>query len=96
MNKFGTTDYSFSTHAKHWGEMKGFALGLQFNPYSPVTDADFEQFHTLVGDAPVLESATTDEISTYKQNLVEARTILMNSYGFDAANEGDANGEGGW
>ena len=48
------------------------------NPYSPVTDADFEQFHTLVGDAPVLESADADTISNYKQNLVDARTILMN------------------
>ena len=76
--------------------MKGFALGLQFNPYSPVTNEDFEQFHSLVGDAPVLESATAGEISAYKESLSDARTILINSYGFDAANEGDANGEGGW
>ena len=26
--------YSYANHAKHWGELKGFALGLQFNPWS--------------------------------------------------------------
>ena len=96
MNKFGTADYSFSTHAKHWGEMKGFALGLQFNPYSPVTSEDFEQFHTLVGDAPVLLSASADDIATYKQNLVDARALLVSAYGYDAANVGDDGGLGGW
>ena len=36
MSKFGTADYSYANHAKHWGELKGFALGLQFNPWSPL------------------------------------------------------------
>ena len=34
--------------------MKGFAIGLQFNPRSPLTDAQFEQIHTLMGTEPVL------------------------------------------
>jgi hypothetical protein len=38
MAKFGEDDYSFNDHAKHWSEMKGFALGLQFNPDSPMHD----------------------------------------------------------
>ena len=29
MSDFGTADYSFSSHAKHWGELKGFSLALQ-------------------------------------------------------------------
>lgn len=37
-DNFGTDEYSFSNHAKHWSEMKGFALGLQFNPNSPMHD----------------------------------------------------------
>ena len=28
-------DYSFYDHAKHWSEMKGFALSFQFNRRSP-------------------------------------------------------------
>ena len=36
MAKLGTDEYDFYAHAKHWGELKGFALGLQFNPDSPL------------------------------------------------------------
>ena len=27
---------NFNNYTKHWGEMKGFALGLQFSPWSPL------------------------------------------------------------
>jgi len=76
--------YSFTTHAKHWSELKGFALGLQFNPRSPLTSENFVKFHTLVGDAPVLPSATQEEIDAYDADLKEARDILRDAYGFDA------------
>ena len=36
MAKLGIEDYDFYQHAKHWSELKGFALGLQFNPDSPL------------------------------------------------------------
>ncbi|MBT6434435.1 MAG: DUF4856 domain-containing protein [Deltaproteobacteria bacterium] len=36
MAAHGSDDYSFYNHAKHWSELKGFALGLQFNPNSPL------------------------------------------------------------
>ena len=32
MNRLGADDGSFDDHAKHWSEMKGFALSFQFNP----------------------------------------------------------------
>ena len=41
LNNIGTDDFSYSDLAKHWSEMKGFALGLQFNRLSPVTDEQF-------------------------------------------------------
>ena len=34
-------EYDFYTHAKHWSEMKGFALGLQFNTNSPLHQSDY-------------------------------------------------------
>ena len=85
MAKFGTAEYSFIDHAKHWSELKGFALGLQFNPASPVTDEQFVQLHSLLGDAPVLPTATGDEIERYRADLIAARTLLGNAYGFGAA-----------
>lgn len=53
---------NFKNMAKHWGEMKGFALALQFSPYSPFRDGsvagvtldDLRSVLTLMGDAPVL------------------------------------------
>ncbi len=96
MAKFDTDAYSFAKHAKGWSEMKGFALAFQFNPASPLSDADFAKFHQLVGDAPVLETASADDIAAYEADLLEARALLGAAYEFAAANLGDDNGAGGW
>ncbi|MBH24190.1 MAG: DUF4856 domain-containing protein [Myxococcales bacterium] len=96
MEKFGTDDYSFAEHAKVWSEMKGFALGFQFNPRSPVSDEDFTALHALLRDAPVLSDADSAEIDAYRSDLVAARDILRDAYGFDSSNMGDDKGEGGW
>ncbi len=60
-NVFANTA-NFLSLAKHWGEMKGFALSLQFSPFSPFRTGDIagidinslEQVLSLMGDAPVL------------------------------------------
>jgi hypothetical protein len=96
MAAFDTDAYVFVDHAKHWSEMKGFLLAAQFNPASPLTDADFETLHTLLGDAPTLAAAGVEAIEAYRTNLLEARGLLGDAYGFDAANLGDDNGLNGW
>ena len=91
---------NFTDLAKHWSEMKGFALGLQFSPYSPfrsgdVTDIDVDDLKkvlSLMGDAPVLADGTqmgaafTGGVDQYKTDLIEARDILQQAYGFDTTN----------
>ena len=60
-NQFADLD-NFLDLAKHWSEMKGFALSLQFNPDSPFRSGavanidinDLKQVLDLMGDAPVL------------------------------------------
>ena len=46
MGNFVGTDFAdvsnFLDLAKHWGEMKGFALALQFSPYSPFRDGSVD------------------------------------------------------
>jgi len=79
-------DYSFVNHAKHWSEMKGFALGLQFNPRSKVDPTAFAQLHDLVGDAPVLATASVAQRSQYVSDLLAARDILELAYGFAPVN----------
>ena len=83
MSTFGTADYVFLDHAKHWSELKGFALGLQFNPDSPLSDAEFARLHTLLRDAPVLPGDPGE--GSYADDLLEARDLLGAAYGFDAA-----------
>jgi uncharacterized surface protein with fasciclin (FAS1) repeats len=86
MAKFGTADYSFADHAKHWGELKGFSLGFQFSPHSPLSAEDFASFHSKVGDAPVLEDAGAEAIAAYEAALQEAAAILGAAYGFADVN----------
>lgn len=83
MDTFGTVDYSYADHIKHWAEMKGFALGLQFNPRSPLNEGTlFADFHALVGERPVLPDAAAQDISDYEQALLDARDLLESAYGF--------------
>jgi hypothetical protein len=94
--KFGTQEYDFYDHAKHWSELKGFALSLQFNPRKKISDTQLESLHTQVGDAPVLPSADASAITLNKQALLDARALLLAVYGFDAKNIGDDDGNNGW
>ena len=86
LDKIGTEDFSYSDLAKHWSEMKAFALNFQFNPRSPVTAEQFAQVHQLMGMAPVMNA---DGIEAYKASLIEARDILQAAYEFDAENVAD-------
>jgi hypothetical protein len=87
-------DYVFLDHAKHWSELKGFALSLQFNPRKKLSDAQFATLHEKLGIAPALPGdANFDD---YKAGLIDARQILADAYGVAAANIGDDNGAGGW
>ena len=85
----------FGDVAKHWSEMKGFALAFQFNRRSPML-GEFETLHDLLGDAPVLSSALQADIDQYTADLRTARGLLHTAYGFDAANMGDDDGLNGW
>lgn len=81
----GTVDFNLSDLAKHWSEMKGFGLGLQFNPYSDLTDSEFEQIHAYFQDAPVFDDAAPADVEDYIADLKAARTILQEALGFEAS-----------
>lgn len=83
LDKLGTADYVFADAAKHWSELKGFALNFQFNPRSPMSDEQFAQLHELIGMAPAI---TADAAESYKANLLAARELLQTVYGFSEQN----------
>ncbi|GAB3032558.1 cadherin repeat domain-containing protein [Bowmanella dokdonensis] len=81
LSKLASDAFSLADLAKHWSEMKGFALGLQFNRFSPMLE-DFEQLHQLLGDAPVFQG----DVEAYQANLIQARDMLQAAYGFEQQN----------
>ena len=72
---------TFTDVAKHYSEMKGFALSLQFNRLSALSDAQFVELHDLLGQAPDL-----DDVAAYQTDLIAARALIGAAYGFDAGN----------
>ncbi len=81
-----TGAYVFLDHAQHFSEMKGFALGLQFNPNKRISDAQLVELHAALGDAPVLATATMQERLDYLARLTQARSILKTAYDFSTNN----------
>ena len=87
MDAIESDDHSFADHAKHWSELKGFALGFQFNPRSPMNEVDFEAVHAAIGDAPVGASASDPvDDASYRAALLDARSLIGDAYDFDEAN----------
>ena len=76
-------EFDFKTTAKHFSELKGFALGLQFNPFSKLSSADFVKVHDLIGAKPVL---VVTEVEQYQKDLIAARDILRDALEYDAEN----------
>jgi hypothetical protein len=74
--------------------LKGFALSLQFSPFSPFRDtdvtvvdlSDLRAVYSLIGTAPVLATDGQATIDAYLNSLLEARNILQAAYNFDAEN----------
>lgn len=87
----------FKDLAKHWSEMKGFALNLQFSPVSPFRAdaealADLKEILAAMGDAPVLADGTQAGVAfeggvdQYIADLLAARALMQNAYDFDTEN----------
>jgi hypothetical protein len=84
--KYATADFNSKDLAKHWSEMKGFALGLQFSQVPVISMADLKSVHEAFGEAPVLLGADQAAVIAYVAKLAEARTVIQAAYAFDADN----------
>ena len=72
--------------AKHWSEMKGFALYLQFSPNSPFRkDADTLTVYQVLLEAMGDEAkfGSVEEAQVYLNTLTEIRGWFGTAYGFD-------------
>jgi hypothetical protein len=77
------TEMTLADRAKHWAEMKGFALSLQFSPVSQINTADLTTVLSAMGEAPV---ASINDVDAFVTALEAARDIMQVAYGFDAQN----------
>lgn len=84
--EYGTSEYLYKDFVKFWGEMKGFAFAFQFNPKATMSDETFDRVHELMGEAPVLPHASKQEVSTYVADLLTARDLIGETYGFSKDN----------
>jgi hypothetical protein len=84
-DRIGTVDYVFEDHATHWSEMKGFALGFQFSRHSAMTEVQFIQLHTHLGQRPAIASDGAAAVDAYEQDLLAARDLLQDVFLLDPA-----------
>ena len=83
---FDTAEFNSANLAKHWSEMKGFALGLQFSPVALISVEQLKTVHTAFTEAPVLLNADQAAVDAYVAELEAARTVMQTAYGFNAEN----------
>jgi hypothetical protein len=83
---YGTAEFNSSNLAKHWSELKGFALGLQFSQIPVISVTDLKTVHTALGEAPVLLGANQAAVTAYIVELKAARDVMQTAYAFNAEN----------
>ncbi len=72
-------------YTKHWSEMRGFALGLAYNSFMTIDPNDLADVYEKMGTAPVwIGTAGVEATLQFEADLIAARDILRDAYGFDA------------
>lgn len=88
--KYEKGQFKFHDLAKHFSEMKGFAMAFQFNPLSPLSKDLFVKIHRLMGDHPYVPQGSQEQIKQrsqkYIDNLKDVRDRLSKAMGFTADN----------
>jgi hypothetical protein len=93
----GDTTDAFRTYAKHWGELKGFALALQCGPED--LGATAEKMNRMMGFGPVLLNASqvvgvdsqgnfikdqAQEWSEFKLHMLKIQKLMVDEFGIEA------------
>jgi len=86
MSKIGTADESKSNLSKHWSEMKGFTVSLQYNPFKKVTDGNLAELHGIMGKGPSHAKPGSAEYKQTVANYKRAKQVLQTACGFSADN----------
>ena len=86
MSNLGTDDENRVNLNKHWAEMKGFTVALQYNPFKLIGDGQLQELHGIMGQAPSYDAPGTPAYDTTVKNYNRAKAVFQAAYGFSAAN----------
>ncbi|RKU07509.1 hypothetical protein C6502_17175 [Candidatus Poribacteria bacterium] len=86
MSNLGTDVENRVNLNKHWAEMKGFTVALQYNPFKLIGDGQLQELHGIMGEAPSYDAPGTPAYDTTVRNYNRAKDVLQAAYGFSAAN----------
>ena len=86
LSKLGTADENRVNLNKHWAEMKGFTVALQYNPFKLVNEGQLRELHGIMGNAPPDSAPGTSGYTTTLANYNRAKAVLQSAYGFSSDN----------
>ena len=86
MSKLGTAEENRANLNKHWAEMKGYTVALQYNPFKLITDGQLRELHGIMGTAPAYPEPNSSAYTTQLANYQRAKVVLQTAYGFSSAN----------
>ena len=86
MAALGTDDENRVNLNKHWAEMKGFTVALQYSPFRLISQGQLEELHGIMGQAPSYEAPGSDAYDGIVSSYMRAKDVLQEAYGFSADN----------
>ena len=86
MAALGTDDENRVNLNKHWAEMKGFTVALQYSPFRLIGQGQLEELHGIMGQAPSYEAPGSDAYDGIVSSYMRAKDVLQEAYGFSADN----------
>jgi len=86
MSKLGTAAEDRAALNKHWAEMKGYTVALQYNPFRLIGDGQLAELHGIMGEAPVYNAPGSNAYNSQVANYKRAKSVLQAAYGFSNAN----------
>ena len=86
MSKLGTAEENRTALNKHWAEMKGYTVALQYNPFRLINDGQLAELHGIMGASPMYDMPGSNAYNTQVADYKRAKSVLQAAYGFSNAN----------
>ena len=86
MSELGTADENIANLNKHWAEMKGYTVALQYNPFRLISAGQLAELHDIMGEAPIYDEPGSNNYKTQVANYERAKVVLQTAYGFSNDN----------